>query len=103
MFSLQIINALAMKENGEENSTMLNRNWVLKRKRRKLPSGTDKSRDKGKINKPVKFQSTARLKIDPKEDNSSDQSSAKKKGNDGVGSLYSSVHFYFPCIFCYHY
>ncbi|KAL8507411.1 hypothetical protein ACS0TY_018096 [Phlomoides rotata] len=76
-----------MKENGAENSTVLNRNWVLKRKRRKLPSGTDKE----KINKPVKFQSTTRLKNDPMEDNSSDQSSAKKKGNDG---------YYYECVVC---
>lgn len=101
---LQIVNVLAMKENGEENSTMLNRNWVLKRKRRKLPSGTDKSRDKGKIDKPVKFPSTSRLKNDPKDDNStSDQSSGKRKGNDGVSSLYFSFHFYFPYIYFYHY
>lgn len=81
---LQIINVLAMKENGTENSTMLNRNWVLKRKRRKLPSGTDKSRDRGKIFRPVKFSSTTRLKNDLNEDENLDQTSGKRKGNDGV-------------------
>lgn len=86
-----IINVLAMKENGTENSTMLNRNWVLKRKRRKLPSGTDKSRDRGKIFRPVKFSSTTRLKNDLSEDENLDQTSGKRKGNDG---------YYYECVVC---
>ncbi|XP_057797026.1 LOW QUALITY PROTEIN: protein CHROMATIN REMODELING 4-like [Salvia miltiorrhiza] len=80
-----------MKENGSENSTMLNRNWVLKRKRRKLPSGTDKSRDRGKIFRPVKFSSTTRLKNDKEEDDNLEQTSGKKKGNDG---------YYYECVVC---
>lgn len=101
-FLLQIINVLVMKENGSENSTMLNRNWVLKRKRRKLPSGTDKSRDRGKIYKPVKFPSSTRLKNDLKEDNSLGQCSGKRKGNDGVSYLYFSFPCYFLCLFCFY-
>lgn len=81
---LQIINVLAMKENGSENSTVLNRDWVLKRKRRKLPSGTDKSCDRGKIFRPVKFSSTTRLNNDQEEDDNLDKNSGKRKGNDGV-------------------
>ncbi|GFP84182.1 protein chromatin remodeling 4 [Phtheirospermum japonicum] len=81
-----------MKETGSEKSVMLNRDWVLKRKRRKLPSGTDKSGEKAKIFKSVKFPSTARPKHDPKEeDDSSDQCPGKKKGNDG---------YYYECEVC---
>lgn len=92
---LQIINALAMKENGSENSTMLNRNWVLKRKRRKLPSSTDKSRDRGKIFRPVKFSSTTRLKNGQEEDDNLEQTSGKKKGNDGVSLIFTLLQFYY--------
>ncbi|KAL0352670.1 UNVERIFIED_CONTAM: protein CHROMATIN REMODELING 4 [Sesamum angustifolium] len=44
-----------MKENSSEISTMLSRNWLLKRKRRKLPAGTEKSGDRDKNYKLVKF------------------------------------------------
>ncbi|KAL8053547.1 hypothetical protein ABFS82_05G079300 [Erythranthe guttata] len=67
-----------MKDNGSENSSMLNRNWVLKRKRRKLPA---KFRDKGKVNNSVEL----------KEDDSLDQRSGKRKGNDG---------YYYECVVC---
>lgn len=70
---------------------MLNRNWVLKRKRRKLPSGTDKSRDRGKIFRPIKFSSSTKLKNDLKEDENLDQASGKRKGNDG---------YYYECVVC---
>ncbi|KAI3466934.1 hypothetical protein Pfo_023597 [Paulownia fortunei] len=90
-FSLQFINVLAMKDNGSENSTMLNRNWVLKRKRRKLPAGTDKSGDRGKMYKSVKFPSTTISKHDLKEEDSLDQYSGKRKGNDG---------YYYECVVC---
>nr|AMP82932.1 CHD3-type chromatin-remodeling factor PICKLE [Catalpa bungei] len=84
------MNVLAMKENDSENA-MLNRNWVLKRKRRKLSAGKDKSSDSGKIDKPVKFPSTSRSKDDMKEDDSLDQCSGKRKGNDG---------YYYECVVC---
>ncbi|KAH6763638.1 hypothetical protein C2S51_014887 [Perilla frutescens var. frutescens] len=90
-YMMPIINVLAMKENGSENSAMLNRNWVLKRKRRKLPSSTDKSRDRGKIFRPIKFSSTTRLKNDLKEDENLGQASGKRKGNDG---------YYYECVVC---
>ncbi|XP_047948153.1 protein CHROMATIN REMODELING 4-like isoform X1 [Salvia hispanica] len=80
-----------MKENGSENSTLLNRDWVLKRKRRKLPSGTDKSCDRGKIFRPVKFSSTTRLNNDQEEDDNLEQNSGKRKGNDG---------YYYECVVC---
>ncbi|KAL3632331.1 hypothetical protein CASFOL_025315 [Castilleja foliolosa] len=81
-----------MKETGSENSVMLNRDWVLKQKRRKLPAGTDKSSEKAKIFKSVKFPSTARPKNDLEDDDdSSDQCPGKKKGNDG---------YYYECEVC---
>ncbi|KAL1562525.1 DNA helicase [Salvia divinorum] len=80
-----------MKENGSVNSTMLNGDWVLKRKRRKLPSSTDKSCDRGKIFRPVKFSSTTKLKNDQEEDNNLEQNSGKRKGNDG---------YYYECVVC---
>ncbi|CAA0825370.1 Protein CHROMATIN REMODELING 4 [Striga hermonthica] len=80
-----------MNENGPENSAMLDGNWVLKRKRRKLPTGTDKSGEREKIEKPVKLPSIAKSKHDLKEDSSSDQFSGKKKGNDG---------YYYECEVC---
>ncbi|KAL1567540.1 DNA helicase [Salvia divinorum] len=80
-----------MKENGSENSTMLNRNWVLKRKRRKLPSVTVKSRDREKVFRPVKFSSTTSLKNDKEESDNLEQKSGKRKGNDG---------YYYECVVC---
>ncbi|KAL3631607.1 hypothetical protein CASFOL_024591 [Castilleja foliolosa] len=81
-----------MKETGSENSVMLNGDWVLKRKRRKLPAGTDKSGEKAKIFKSVKFSSTARPNHEPKQDDdSSDDCPGKKKGNDG---------YYYECEVC---
>ncbi|KAL6542660.1 hypothetical protein OROHE_010180 [Orobanche hederae] len=91
LFPQQFVNALSMKENGSENSAMLNRNWVLKRKRGKLPAGTDKIDERGKIYKSAKFTSTARSKHDLQEDDSSDQCSGKIKGNDG---------YYYECEVC---
>lgn len=85
---LQSIN-VAMKESSTENSTMLNRNWVLKRKRRKLPAGAVKFGDKSKFYNSLKFPSTTRSKRELKEDDSPDQRSGKRKGNDGVSYLTS--------------
>ncbi|KAG8365705.1 hypothetical protein BUALT_Bualt18G0134400 [Buddleja alternifolia] len=80
-----------MKENGPESGVMLNRNWVLKRKRKKLPAGRDKSGDRGKSYKPVKYPSTTRSEDDLKEDDSLGQCSGKRKGNDG---------YYYECVVC---
>ncbi|XP_042042461.1 protein CHROMATIN REMODELING 4-like [Salvia splendens] len=80
-----------MKENGSENSTMLNRNWVLKRKCRKLPSGTVKSYDTEKVFRPVRFSSTTTLKNGQEESDNLEQNSGKRKGNDG---------YYYECEVC---
>ncbi|KAL0398105.1 UNVERIFIED_CONTAM: protein CHROMATIN REMODELING 4 [Sesamum radiatum] len=81
----------AMKENSSEISTMLSRNWLLKRKRRKLPAGTDKSGDREKNYKLVKFLPSTGLKHGLEDDVSPDQSSGKRKGNDG---------YYYECEVC---
>lgn len=73
-----------VKENGSPSSKMLNRNWVLKRKRRKLPSGPDVSNDKEKASKPLDLPSSDSPKSRVKNEITSSRSSSKKKGNDGV-------------------
>ncbi|KAJ0018818.1 hypothetical protein Pint_12129 [Pistacia integerrima] len=73
-----------MKDNSSSTSKMINRNWVLKRKRRKLPCGPDLSNGKeenlGGSETPRNTSSSKRrLKIEI----NSDRPSSKKKGNDG--------------------
>ncbi|KAL2244518.1 UNVERIFIED_CONTAM: Protein CHROMATIN REMODELING 4 [Sesamum indicum] len=70
---------------------MLSRNWLLKRKRRKLPTGTDKSGDREKNYKLVKFLPSTGTKHGLEDDVSSDRSSGKRKGNDG---------YYYECEVC---
>ena len=73
-----------MKDSNPGTSKMINKNWVLKRKRRKLPCGSDMS--SGRENKskpsesPANTSSVRRLKIQT----TSERTSIKKKGNDGV-------------------
>ncbi|CBI27197.3 unnamed protein product, partial [Vitis vinifera] len=81
-----------MKENGSMTSKMINRNWVLKRKRRKLPCGPDLSN--GKEGTSIASESTGNTssaKRRLKGEASSDRSALKKKGNDG---------YYFECVIC---
>lgn len=73
-----------MKESDSPSSKMLNRNWVLKRKRRKLPSGPDVSNGKEKVSKPLDLPSNDSPKCRVKNEVTSSHSSGKKKGNDGV-------------------
>lgn len=81
-----------MKENSSSNSKMINRNWVLKRKRRKLPYGPELSNgkeDNSAASGSARNISSAKHKLKTEILNS------KKKGNDGVsyicyfGSFYS--------------
>jgi chromodomain-helicase-DNA-binding protein 4 len=71
---------------------MLNRNWVLKRKRRKLPVALDQSvgkeKSNGKEDNSVASESSrnASAKRMLKTDEGTAQTS-KKKGHDGVSSL----------------
>lgn len=80
-----------MKESDSPSSKMLNRNWVLKRKRRKLPSGPDVSNGKEKVSKPLDLPSNDSPKCRVKNEVTSSHSSGKKKGNDG---------YYYECVVC---
>ncbi|XVF00483.1 hypothetical protein REPUB_Repub04eG0004900 [Reevesia pubescens] len=80
-----------MKDTSSSNSKMINRNWVLKRKRRKLPCGPALAN--GKEENLVASESprgtSAKRRL--KGEISSDQVSSKKKGNDG---------YYYECVIC---
>ncbi|KAL6992157.1 DNA helicase [Sarracenia purpurea var. burkii] len=81
-----------MKENSSTTSKMINRNWVSKRKRRKLPCSADTSSGKegNSVASEVPTSSTS-SKCKLKNDGSYDRSSRKKKGNDG---------HYYECVIC---
>ncbi|CAK9136426.1 unnamed protein product [Ilex paraguariensis] len=80
-----------MKDNNPGTSKMLNKNWVLKRKRRKLPCGSDMSSGRESKSKPsespANTSSVRRLKIQT----TFERTSSKKKGNDG---------YYYECVIC---
>lgn len=81
-----------MKETVSTASKVINRNWVLKRKRRKLPCGPDLSNGKeGKAVACESLRNTSLAKCRAESVMSSDQSPCKKKGNDG---------YYFECVIC---
>ncbi|KAL9329027.1 hypothetical protein ACSQ67_004030 [Phaseolus vulgaris] len=86
-----------MKENKSSAPKMLNRNWVLKRKRRKLPFGLDQSSGKEQSNSKEENSLTsessrnASAKRALKTEVPTDQISSKKKGNDG---------YYYECVIC---
>lgn len=87
-----------MKENGSVTSKMINRNWVLKRKRRKLPCGPDLSNGKEGTSVPSESTGTTSAKRRLKGGASSDRSASKKKGNDGVSYF---AHIAFISYFCW--
>ncbi|KAK2634973.1 hypothetical protein Ddye_029765 [Dipteronia dyeriana] len=81
-----------MKDNCSSTSKMINRNWVLKRKRRKLPCGPDLTNGKGENlggSESLRNSSSAKRRL--KSEISSERSSSKKKGNDG---------YYYECVIC---
>ncbi|KAK4748079.1 hypothetical protein SAY87_014665 [Trapa incisa] len=81
-----------MKDNGSLASKIINRNWVLKRKRRKLPHGPDLSNSKEKnsiLSEPLRSNMPAKQRRE-NEINSA-VSSSKKKGHDG---------YYYECVVC---
>lgn len=80
-----------MKEHGSLSSKMLNGDWVLKRKRRSLPSGSDVSNGKEKASKPLDLPSSNSPKSRAKNEITLNLSSSKKKGNDG---------YYYECVVC---
>lgn len=74
-----------MKDSGSTTSKMINRNWVLKRKRKKLLYGRVLANGKEeKLAALESPRSTSAAKRRAKSELSSDLSSSKKKGNDGV-------------------
>lgn len=77
-----------MKDNGKLNSKMINRNWVLKRKRGKLPHGSDTSNGKKTNSVPSESPENASSIHELKSEITSTRSSRKKKGNDGVSYLF---------------
>ncbi|KAM2904936.1 hypothetical protein COP2_004596 [Malus domestica] len=81
-----------MKEGSSSPSKMINRNWVLKRKRRKLPHGPDQSN--GKEDASVASESpgkTSSSKRKLKNELISERFQSKKKGNDG---------YFYECVVC---
>ncbi|XP_058072116.1 protein CHROMATIN REMODELING 4 isoform X2 [Magnolia sinica] len=81
-----------MRENGTVHGKMIDRNWVLKRKRKRLPSGSDLFNGKEGISQPLESprnNSSAKRRL--KGDFNMSQSARKKKGNDG---------YYFECVIC---
>ena len=83
-----------MKESDSSASKMINKNWVLKRKRRKLPYGPGLSNGKEDSSMaPESPKSTSSAKRRLKGEINSEQFLSKKKGNDGVGYLLCENHF----------
>ncbi|KAI5601740.1 hypothetical protein BDE02_01G111900 [Populus trichocarpa] len=78
-----------MKDNSSTSSKMISRNWVLKRKRKKILYGRVVST--GKEDNLESPRNTSAAKRRPKSEQSSDLSSSKKKGNDG---------YYYECVIC---
>ncbi|XP_050233842.1 protein CHROMATIN REMODELING 4 [Mercurialis annua] len=81
-----------MKDKGLTASKMINRNWVLKRKRKKILYGRVVAN--GKEEKVAALESprnTSAAKRKLKSEVDSDLSSSKKKGNDG---------YYYECMIC---
>ncbi|CAK7355848.1 unnamed protein product [Dovyalis caffra] len=78
-----------MKDNSSTSSKMISRNWVLKRKRKKILHGRVVST--GKEDNLESPRNTSAAKRRPKCELSSDLSSSKKKGNDG---------YYYECVVC---
>ncbi|CAH9106450.1 unnamed protein product [Cuscuta europaea] len=81
-----------MKEDVAEASKMLNKNWVLKRKRRKIPSGLDSLTLKEEKSQPPDLAvCNTSSKHGVKDEIVSGRSSCKKRGDDG---------YYYECVVC---
>ncbi|KAL2343627.1 hypothetical protein Fmac_004912 [Flemingia macrophylla] len=86
------------RENKSSTPKMLNRNWLSKRKRRKLPLGLGLEQPSGKEQSNGKEENStsessrnASAKRVLKTEVANDQISSKKKGNDG---------YYYECVIC---
>lgn len=80
-----------MKELEPIAGKVLNRNWVLKRKRRRFTPGVDISIGKESNSMPLESQSIDSIMHRPRIDATHGHSSSKRKGNDG---------YYFECDVC---
>ncbi|XVE94276.1 hypothetical protein REPUB_Repub01dG0267500 [Reevesia pubescens] len=80
-----------MKDTSSSNSKMINRNWVLKRKRRKLPCGPSLANGKEENIVASESPRSTSAKRRLKGEINSNQLSSKKKGNDG---------YYYECVIC---
>ncbi|XP_023518960.1 protein CHROMATIN REMODELING 4-like isoform X2 [Cucurbita pepo subsp. pepo] len=81
-----------MKEDESSSSKVISRNWVMKRKRRKIPTATDfptKREDNSLAIESPRSVSLAKGKV--KSEVCRNQFSSKKKGNDG---------YFFECVVC---
>lgn len=76
-----------MKDNDSVNSTMINRNWVLKRKRGKHPYSPDTSNGVKSNAIPPEPAENASSILEGKSELTSSRFSSKKKGIDGVTFL----------------
>ncbi|KAJ9541303.1 hypothetical protein OSB04_027809 [Centaurea solstitialis] len=72
-----------MKNNESSTSDVLNGNWVLKRKRKKISFGPVKSNGNKNESTPSESHTSSSSKCKSKKENSSDRSPSKKKGHDG--------------------
>ena len=73
-----------MKNNESSTSDVINGNWVLKRKRKKISFGPVKSNGNKNESIPSESHTSSSAKSKSKKENSSDRSPSKKKGHDGV-------------------
>lgn len=80
-----------MKDSGSE---MINRDWVMKQKRRKLPCILDlldqKVDSSVAFDSPEYSSSAKPTKHRLRNDSTPEKASSKRKGNDGVASIYFS-------------
>ncbi|KAK9062333.1 hypothetical protein SSX86_019519 [Deinandra increscens subsp. villosa] len=70
-----------MKKNESSSDDVINGNWILKRKRKKI--GAVKPNDDKNDSIPSDSHTSTSFKCEAKEERSSDRSPSKKKGNDG--------------------
>ncbi|XP_024972223.1 protein CHROMATIN REMODELING 4-like isoform X1 [Cynara cardunculus var. scolymus] len=80
-----------MKNNESSTSDVINGNWVLKRKRKKISFGPVKSNGNKNDSIPSESHTSSSSKCKSKKENSSDRSPSKKKGHDGS---------YYECVIC---
>lgn len=82
-----------MKDIDSVNSKMINRNWVLKRKRGKHPYSPDTSNGvKSNVVPPEPAENASSI-LEGKSELTSPRFSRKKKGNDGV-TCFPHCHFH---------